>query len=335
MEQTQSSLQKRLAQEQEHTTNLTTKLQVFSTELASREERVTNLNAKMQDIELLSAQELKTLQQELQEQVAQQEKLHQTAQDMARLLQERRDQCVRLTTQLQESRQEFQALDERVQTLASEVEKRESVATARIQAMEQQLEEEREQATACQTTATTTNQELIKKQEEFVMLTARMDLYLKELQFRDEQVASLESKLTAKEDLATSEIKELRGRLQVQEERRDSWNKKTEELQQLLKDKKAQVVGLTTRRICLNESSKYVKKASPLWWRRSKSATKPKALNWNPIGRNCNDCKPNVICGVPKRKRLIISWKRSRGRPKEFPHGSACSVLKWPSGTNA
>jgi chromosome segregation ATPase len=244
---TEATLQKRLEDEQKHTTTLSTKLNVFSAELQAREERVSALDAKMKDVERMSVSELKQLQRELQDQVTQREKLQQTAIEMARLLQEKQDQCVRLQTQWESSKAELEALDQRVITLTADLAKREALVKTKLEAVEMQLEEERRHQEQCQKAADATNEELIKKQEEFVQLTTRMDLFIKELQFRDEQVASLEAKLMAKEDLTTSELKELSEQLNAQRERRDSWTKTTEDLQQLLKDKKAQVVGLTTR----------------------------------------------------------------------------------------
>jgi len=244
---TEAALRKRLAEEKEHTSELTSKLQMFTAELTSRQDKVTILNSKMNDFERLSRTELKALQRELDAQVQQRSKLEQAAQEMTRLLQERRDQCFRLTTELASSKAELKALEDRVTALTSEVEKREKMATGRIDAMQQQLDDERQQCIDCQETLTTTGLELTKKREEFVQLTARMDLFLKELQFREEQVASLETKLDGMEDLATNDIKTLRAQLEGQQKHRDEWNKTTDDVVQLLQDKKAQVVGLTTR----------------------------------------------------------------------------------------
>ena len=244
---TEAELKQKLAEEQKHTTKLNSKLEMFTAELASRQGKVTILNTKMADFERLSRTELKTLQRELDAQVQQRSKLEKAAQEMTRILQERRDQCVRLSTELDSSKAELEAVENRVTVLTSEVGKRDKLATSRLEAMQEQLDEERQQCSDCQETVTNTGNELIKKQEEFVQLTARMDLFLKELQFREEQVASLETKLTTMEDLATSDIKALQARLQEQQKGRDTWNKSTNDVIQLLQDKKAQVVGLTTR----------------------------------------------------------------------------------------
>ena len=243
----EADFQKRLAKEQEHTSNLASKLQVFSSELASRQDKASNLNEKMRQVQVLSVKELDQLQQDLKVQIRQRVTLQEKAQEMTHLLEEKQDQCGQLSSRLESSQGELKALEDRLALLTNDVEKRRVAAAARVEAMQAHLENDRKDGEECREVAGATGDELKKKQEEFVQLTTRMDLYLKELQFRDEQVASLETKMAAKEELATTEIKTLRNQLQVLQERRDEWNKTTTTLEQMLRGKKAQVVGLTTR----------------------------------------------------------------------------------------
>ena len=246
-QQVEQEIESQLKLEQAHCAKLNTKLMVFSSELSSREERYTVLENKKVDFEKLSSEELQALQDELKAQLEQRDKLNQAVEEMQKTLQEKKDRCESLKSQLEASKKEVKAVEDRIDNLKGEVVKRETNVAAKLKTFQTELDEQRQQQEAAQKTLEETSTTLKQKQFEFVNLTTRMDLYLKELQNRDEQVAKLEKQLNDKEELATTQMYALRKQLEKQVAERDSWNKTTADLNQLLKDKKAQVVGMTTR----------------------------------------------------------------------------------------
>lgn len=232
---------------QDQCVGLNTRLSLFKQQLQQYEDQVETLTEKVEDKMDSHNEGLTPLKERLQNQQTERDSWKEKTSAIAKQLKDRQEQCVGLSTRLGLFQQQTKYHKEQVAILESKVADLEEKYTHQLDPLKKELQAQREGLDAWRVSTLNVERLLRETESECEELTSKLKHLVVELQSCQQDVADLEKKVADKGDLNLARREAYLADLKSQQEERQKWTNSTQQLEQLLKDKEGQIVGLTTR----------------------------------------------------------------------------------------
>lgn len=224
-----------------------TQLESSIDELSSRKQQVAKLESLLNDEMKFSSSEMQRLEKQLAEQKLECENWKQSTLDVERLLQDKKQECANLQVRLQVFRRQVENQSEQIARMESAYKAKQDEATAQMDELQAQLREQEKIRDKSVDGTLEINQQIKNKEMQCTSVSVRLDLFRAELKNRENHVAQLEGKLRDAEDLSASSLNPMREQLASQKEELSKWEKSTVDIEELLKKRDEERIGLSTR----------------------------------------------------------------------------------------
>lgn len=236
---------------------LTARVEIFATELQARETIVENLESKVKDKEATVETQLVALKKDLGGKQAFRDTWSESTKEIHCLLDEKKDQCVGLSTRVELFHLELRKRGERVASLERIFTERSGIGAAALEPYCVQLNAHKADLDKWTNSTLEIKRLLQSRRDECVGLTTRLSLFNQKLCDYDGQVDELSKKVDAKLGSHTNDVVPLQNTLRKHQEERDSWESKTTDIGKQLEERQNQCVGLTTRLALFRQQAKY------------------------------------------------------------------------------
>ena len=236
---------------------LTARVEIFATELQARETIVGNLESKVKDKEATVETQLVALKKDLEGKQAFRDTWSASTKEIHCLLEEKKDQCVGLSTRVELFHLELRKREERVASLEQILTERSGISEATLEPYHVQLNAHKEDLDKWTNSALEIKRLLQSRRNECVGLTTRLSLFNQKLCDYDGQVEELSKKVDAKVSSHANDTVPLQNTLQKHQEERKNWESKTIDIGKQLEDRQNQCIGLTTRLALFKQQAKY------------------------------------------------------------------------------
>lgn len=227
--------------------SFTTQLETAIDELSSRKEQVAQLEARLDETVDFSNLEMTRLKQQLASAGEELVAWKTSTKNVEKSLRDTRQECGNLKVRLQVFRRQVDTQDGRVAALASAHQAKKDGGSAVIETLKARLREQqtsRDESVSC---TLAINQQIKDKEMQCTSISVRLSLFRTELENREKNVASLESKLEDAEGMSAAQLNPVKAHLQQQKDEVAKWVKNTRDVEQLLKQRDEERVGLATR----------------------------------------------------------------------------------------
>lgn len=252
-------IKKKSNERQEECASLVARLEMLTVELQTRETIVTSLEAKIKDREEVVTSQIEVFEKQLKANEDHRHSWSKSTEEIRRLLEEKKGQCVGLQTRVDLFKIELQKRDDLVVSLENVLKEKEDHASAKLEPYRAQLQSHQKDLEKWNNSTEEISRLLKDRQEQCVGLKTRLSLFTKQMQQHQEQVETLTGRIENKEADIGESIVSLKEQLRNQLEDRDSWDEKTIEIGRLFKDRQEQCIGLSTRLGLFQQQTQYHK----------------------------------------------------------------------------
>ena len=173
------------------------------------------------------------------------------------LLEEKRDQCLGLSTRIELFNLELKKRKERLASLEQILVERSRNSTSILEPYEAKLNEHKADLDKWMNSTLDIKHLLQSRRDECVGLSTRMSLFNRKLAEYDDQICQLSTKMNAKVTSHSSDIGPLQETLRNQQKERDDWESKTRDIGKQLEERQNQCVGLKTRLALFKQQTKF------------------------------------------------------------------------------
>jgi len=226
---------------------LTTRLNLFKEKLVEYETQYT-ATAKTYDAKMGTAKEdIEPMQEQLKKQMEERDEWTKKTTDIARLLQQRQSQCSGLSTRVLLFQKQAKMQKEQVTVLEAKFKDLEEQFDLKLTPLRKELRNQQEGLDSWRDSTNNVEGMLKQGEQDCLDLTKDLKAQIVRLRIYQDQVANLQSKVLAKEDLAAAQKEDYLNERQKEEAELNKWTSNTKDLQKMLYDKEGQIVGLTTR----------------------------------------------------------------------------------------
>jgi chromosome segregation ATPase len=236
-----------LKDRQDQCVGLTTRLSLFKQQLQQYEDQVEILTGKVEGKEGSHNEDISPLKENLQKQLEERDSWTEKTGEIGRLLKDRQEQCVGLSTRLGLFQQQTKYHKEQVAILEVQVSGLEEGFAIQINPLKKELGIQREGLETWKDSTLNVERLLKEARQGSDDLTLELKRLIVELEGCQQQVGDLSKKVTDKEDLSVTRRQGYLVEHKEQQAERQKWVDSTQGLERLLKDKEGQIVGLTTR----------------------------------------------------------------------------------------
>ena len=225
----------------------TTQLETAIDDLASRKEQVASLEARLSEAGELSKLEMENLNKQLHSATESLTSWKASTQNVEKLLKEKRQECANLRVRLQVFNRQVENQDNRIATLENAFKAKQEDMQAQMDALQEQLREQQMTRDESVSNTLDINRQIKAKESQCTSISVRLSLFKSELENREKCVATLEEKLNDVEGMSALHLDPVKAQLYAQKEELEKWSKNTKEIQQLLKQRDEERIGLSTR----------------------------------------------------------------------------------------
>jgi chromosome segregation ATPase len=236
-----------LKERQEECASLTARVEIFSAELEPREKIVQDLEAKVVEKTNSVVESLQAMAKDLKGMYAFRDEWSTSTNGIHRMLEEKKEECVGLSTRVDLFQLELKKREERVERLQAVLQGEEDVSNATLEPYRTQLHAHQEDLDKWTNSTNDIRQLLRDRKDECVGLGTRLVLFKQKVSEFEENVTVISKKVGDKEGAHSCIISPLRQQLQAQQAEREKWSTQTTEIGKQLEDRQNQCVGLTTR----------------------------------------------------------------------------------------
>ncbi|CAB9508467.1 Inherit from NOG: Viral A-type inclusion protein [Seminavis robusta] len=236
-----------LGEREEESRELASKLEKITLELQSTSDKVVELEAKVQNKEFVIASNKEKLEKALVDEKGQRATWFDQHVKMSRLLKERQEECASLTARVEIFAAELKSREKIVQNLEVKVQDKANIVVGSLQALGREVQGAQAFRDTWSASTKGILAQLEERKEQVVGLSTRVDLFQLELKKREERVEKLESVLEGEENSTNATLAPYRSQLKAHQDDLSKWTDNTNEIRQLLKDRKNECVGLATR----------------------------------------------------------------------------------------
>jgi len=226
---------------------LTTRADLFERELKGRQERVATLEAKIKERQDVETVQMEPYRNELQRLKNECDSWKAKTDEISSLLTEKKGQTEGLQTRLNLFRSELSKKSERVAFLKAQVQEKEQKTNAEMAPTKEKLETQREERDAWASKTEAINKTLNEKRAQCIGLKTRKELFKKELESKEKDVARLETRVADRQEIGGSDLESLKKHVNVQTMALDEWQMNTKKVARLLVEKEKEAADLTVQ----------------------------------------------------------------------------------------
>ena len=227
--------------------NFTTQLETAIDELSSRKEQVARLEANVNDTKELAVSKIGALGKQLA--IAEEDVSTWAAstQRVGQLLKDKRRECANLQVRLRVFRRQVENQDNRIAKLESVFKTKQNEIGSQLGYLQNQLREQQAARDESVNTTLSINQEIKAKEIQCTIISVRLSLFRSELDNRETNVDALETKSSECEGMSEMRLDPVKAQLQTQKEELAKWSSNANDIEELLKQRDGERVGLATR----------------------------------------------------------------------------------------
>jgi len=225
----------------------TTQLESAIDELTSRKEQVADLEGKLNDALELSEYELGSLNKRLAVATENLTTWKASTDNVERMIKEKRQECGWLRVRMQVFNRQVESQDNRIATLESAYKAKQEEMGQQMETLQNQLRDQKSARDNSVNTTLKLNQQIKAKEQQCSVISVRLTLFKSELESREQSVATLESKLNDTEGLSSLMVDPVKAQLEKEREELTKWTQNTKDVEQQLKQRDEERVGLATR----------------------------------------------------------------------------------------
>ena len=242
-----AKMERLLKKKESECINFTTQLETTIDELSSRKEQVARLEASVSDAKDLAVSKIGALGKQLDIAEEAVSTWAASTQNVGQLLKDKRQACAILQVRLQVFRRQVENQDNRIEKLKSLFKTKQNDIGSQLGYLQNQLREQQAARDESVSTTLSINQEIKAKEMQCTSISVRLSLFRIELDNRAKSVDALEIKLSESEEMSAMQLDPVKTQLQAQKEELAKWSSSTNDIQQLLKQRDGERVGLATR----------------------------------------------------------------------------------------
>jgi len=227
--------------------DLTEELKVHIAKLKRRQTEVAALQSKVSAKEDAAISQEDFYLKDREKEVQERDNWAGKTKELERLLGEKEGQIVGLSTRLSLFESELATRQTTVSTIEANFTETKSAFQNKISSLENELQFQREQRDHCLESTLSMNKAMKEIKEPCFGLSTRLTLFKKELEGREERVKVLGEQVREKTENALVVLEPLRKELKKQKGETEKWNNSTLDVFWMLKERRGQIVGLSTR----------------------------------------------------------------------------------------
>jgi len=240
-------MQRLLKKKESECINFTTKMETAIDELSSRKEQVRSLEAQLSDVQELAVAQAGDLHKRLATAREGLETWNASTKNVNQLLKDKRQECANLRVRLQVFRRQVETQDSRIMSLEAAYQAKHNAIGAQLDDLQNQLSEQQSARDESVSTTLSINQAIKAKELQCTSITVRLSLFRTELGNRAKTVETLENKLNDAQGMSAIQLDPVKAKLRAQKEELAKWTENTNDIEQLLKTRDSERIGLATR----------------------------------------------------------------------------------------
>jgi chromosome segregation ATPase len=240
-------MQRLLRKKESECVTFTTQLETSIDELSSRKQQVAHLESRLSQALDRSQMEMGNLQAQLTTATESLSSWNASTLGVEQLLKDKRQECANLKVRLQVFRRQVATQDGRVAALEASYKAKKAAVDAQVDALHSQLRAQQCARDESLSTTLSINQQIKAKELQCTSVSVRLSLFRQELANRERCVAILEEKLKDTEEMSALQLDPVKAQLQQQKNEVAKWVANTKDVEQQLKQRDDERVGLATR----------------------------------------------------------------------------------------